>query len=239
MEKFKGFSAKMRFTPVPNVFLSSLLPQINDIDELKTTLHIFRVIYAKRGYPRFVTYRELLGSSSLMVNLREKGSSMDDRLRNALDQAVTRGTILHLALVREEKPEDVYFLNTESDKRAVARIKAGELSLSGLKSTAISDDDLDTEPVPDVFTLYEENIGMLTPMIAEELSEAEKLYPEGWIKDAIREAVSLNKRSWRYISRILESWSAEGKSDGTHRRDTKKTDPGKYGKQGYGHMVRR
>ena len=79
---------------------------------------------------------------------------------------------------------------------------------------------------------------MLTPMIAEELREAEKLYPENWIRDAVKEAVSLNKRSWRYIARILERWSAEGKSDGTHQRYSK-TDPDRYVKQRYGHVVQR
>ncbi len=94
------------------------------------------------------------------------------------------------------------------------------------------------EEQPDIFTLYEENIGMLTPLIADELREAEKLYPENWIKDAIKEAVSLNKRNIRYIVRILEHWLAEGKGDGTHRRYSK-TDPDKYIKGKYGHMVQR
>jgi DnaD/phage-associated family protein len=79
---------------------------------------------------------------------------------------------------------------------------------------------------------------MLTPMIAEELREAEKLYPETWIRDAIKAAVNQNKRKWSYISAILERWSAEGRSDGTYQRDSK-TDPDKYIKGKYGHMVRR
>ncbi|GAI16044.1 unnamed protein product, partial [marine sediment metagenome] len=83
------------------------------------------------------------------------------------------------------------------------------------------------------------DIGMLTPMTAEELREAEKLYPETWIRDAIKEAVNQNKRKWSYISAILERWSTEGKSNGTYRRDFKKTDPDKYIKQKYGHMVKR
>ena len=37
----------------------------------------------------------------------------------------------------------------------------------------------------------------------------------------------------------LERWSAEGKDDGTYRGDFKKTDPDKYIKGKYGHMVRR
>ncbi|GAH34088.1 unnamed protein product, partial [marine sediment metagenome] len=31
MEQFKGFPAKMQFTSLPNLFFSSLLPQISDI----------------------------------------------------------------------------------------------------------------------------------------------------------------------------------------------------------------
>ncbi|GAH84943.1 unnamed protein product, partial [marine sediment metagenome] len=31
MEQFRGFPAKMQFTPLPNLFFSSLLPQISDI----------------------------------------------------------------------------------------------------------------------------------------------------------------------------------------------------------------
>jgi DnaD/phage-associated family protein len=80
---------------------------------------------------------------------------------------------------------------------------------------------------------------MLTPMIAEELREAEKIYPESWIRDAIKEAVSQGKRKWSYIAAILERWSTDGRDDGAHRRDFKKTDTDKYIKGKYGHMVRR
>jgi DNA replication protein len=76
-------------------------------------------------------------------------------------------------------------------------------------------------------------------MIADELRDAERLYPQTWIRDAIKEAVSRNKRNWRYIAKILERWSAEGKSNGTYRGDFKKTDPDKYIKGKYGHIVRR
>ena len=62
MGKFEGFSGRMRFTAIPNVFFSSLLPEITDIAELKTTLHIFWLLYGKRGYPRFVSYTELEGT---------------------------------------------------------------------------------------------------------------------------------------------------------------------------------
>ena len=90
-----------------------------------------------------------------------------------------------------------------------------------------------------IFSLYEQNIGMITPMIAEELKEAERLYPEEWIKQAFEEAVMLNKHSWRYISRILEHWASEGKESGEYRRSSKEGSSDKYIKGKYGHIVRR
>ena len=237
MKQFTGFPARMQFTPVPNLFFSRLLPQINDMAELKTTLHILETLYHKRGYPRFVTYRELLANKSLMSSLSQITRPADEVLRNALGMATKRGTILHIALAKDGKDEDIYFLNTESDRQAIAKIQSGELHLPGLKAERQAY--IETEEPPDIYTLYEQNIGMLTPMIAEELREAETLYPEIWIRDAIKEAVNQNKRKWRYIAAILEHWATEGKGDGTYRRDFKKADPDRYIRQKYGNLVKR
>lgn len=236
MKQFNGFPARMDFTSIPNLFFSSLLPQISDIAELKTTLYVLAVLYRKRGYPRFVTCRELLGSTGLMSSLKGAAEPADELLRSALKMAAERGTFIHMVLDRDGVSEDAYFLNAESNRQIVNKIQSGELKLSGLRAEKQAY--IETEEQPDIFTLYEQNIGMLTPMIAEELREAEKLYPESWVRDAFKEAVSLNKRSIRYIIRILENWSAEGKNDGTYRRDSK-ADPDKYVKGKYGHMVRR
>jgi len=239
MKQFSGFPAKMQFIPLPNLFFSTLLPQINDMAELKTTLYILATLYRKRGYPRFVSYRELLSSTSLMRSLREIAEPPEKLLRKALEMAVKRGTILHIVLDRDGVSEDIYFLNTEESRQAVAKIEGGELILPGLKTAGQTYLDAGVGEQSNIFTLYEQNIGMLTPMIAEELREAEKLYPAAWIKDAIKEAVNQSKRKWSYISAILERWSSEGRSDGTYRRDSEKTDPDKYIKGKYGHMVQR
>ena len=237
MKPFQGFPARMDFTPVPNLFLSRLMPQISDIAELKTTLYIFMSIYSKKGYPRFVSSGELLSNASLMQSLSLTDKSAEEVLANALESSVKRGTILCLTADTNGKTEDIYFLNTQSDRQAMDRVKNGELNLPGFELKAKAA--VQTEDLPDIFTLYEENIGMLTPIIAEELKEAEKLYPETWIRDAIKKAINQNKRKWNYISAILERWSAEGKDDGAYRRDAEKEDPDKYIKGKYGHMVRR
>jgi hypothetical protein len=45
---------------------------------------------------------------------------------------------------------------------------------------------------PNIFVLYEQNIGPLTPLLADELMEVEDTYPCSWIVDAFRDSVDLN-----------------------------------------------
>jgi DNA replication protein len=234
MKTFDGFpSGRVEFTAVPNAFFSALLNDINDLDELKTTLHFIAVIYRQKGYPRFLRYRELLENTVLIQALR--GS--EQALREALDKAVSRGTVLALTVV-DGAEENIYFLNDAPGRQALAKIRSGGLKLPGVK-VAPPQVPVQAEELPDVFTLYEQNIGMLTPMIADELRDAEKLYPPDWIRDAIRESALHNKRNIKYILKILENWSVEGRFDGPYQRDTQETGPGKYFKGKYGHMVRR
>jgi DnaD/phage-associated family protein len=234
--KFSGFPARMEFTPVPNLFFSGLLPQITDIAELKTTLFIIAELYRKRGYPRFVGYNELL-DSGLMDALKGQDRTAEEALNSALDMAVERGTLLRVEPEKSAKATTVYLLNDEQGRKAVEKIQNGEIRIGGRKYRQPVR--RETGEQPDIFALYEQNIGMLTPMIADELREAEKLYPQEWLREAIREAVGQNKRKWSYISAILKHWAEEGRSDGTYTRHTQQADPDKYIRGKYGHMVRR
>ncbi len=236
MEEFKGFPRSMEFTPLPNLFFSKLLPAITDITELKVTLYVLAVLYRKRGYPCFVTVSELLGRSGLVKILANEAEPVAEVLRRTLKMAAERGTLLHVEMEKDEVTEDAYFLNTESNRGVVEKVSRGEIELGGgwVGRQAAEP----AEELPNIYALYEQNIGLLTPMIAEQLKDAEQVYPEGWIKDAFKEAVTLNKRNWRYIARILESWSTEGKKDGAYQRYSE-ADPDKYIKGKYGHMVRR
>jgi len=135
----------------------------------------------------------------------------EETLRQALDSAVEHGALLHSTLNINRVLEDVYSLTVDSRQ----------------------------SPAINIFALYEQNIGIITQLIAEELKEADKLYPPQWIEEAFKEAVTLNKRSWRYIARILERWASEGKDSGEYRRRIKKIDPDKYIKGRYGHLVQR
>jgi len=59
MKKFEGFPTRMEYTSLPNVFFSGVLPYIDDMAELKTTLHVLAKLYRKKGYPRYIYSQEL------------------------------------------------------------------------------------------------------------------------------------------------------------------------------------
>jgi DnaD/phage-associated family protein len=233
MNGFNGFPARMEYTPVPNIFLNSVLAEITDTVELKLTLHLFRLLYFKKCSPRYVTLNEMLSDAGLMSGMNNN----EETLRQALASAVQRKTILHAA-AEDGAHADIYLLNTAANREVVGKIEDGEKQFTGFETKRVIPE-VPAAAQPNIFTMYEENIGLLTPMIAEELRDAEKMYPEVWIKDAIKEAVNAGKRNWRYIAAILERWATEGKSDGTHLRDFKKTDPDKFIKGKYGHAVKR
>ena len=70
-----------------------------------------------------------------------------------------------------------------------------------------------------VFQAYEEEIGPLTPAIADTLKDAEELYDPQWIIESFSLAAQNstptdNKRNWRYCEKILKRWKKEGKDDG-------------------------
>ncbi|HEV2405354.1 MAG TPA: DnaD domain protein, partial [Ktedonobacterales bacterium] len=72
---------------------------------------------------------------------------------------------------------------------------------------------------PTIYALYEQNIGLLPPLLAEELREAAEEYPPEWIEEAFRLAMQQNRRRWSYIRAILRRWKTEGKGEqpyGTH-----------------------
>ena len=70
---------------------------------------------------------------------------------------------------------------------------------------------------PNIYQLYEANIGALTGIIADHLKDAERDYPDGWVEEAITLAVEHEKRSWKYIQGILERWRKEGKRETTRK----------------------
>jgi len=71
---------------------------------------------------------------------------------------------------------------------------------------------------PNIFKLYEDNIGFIVPMMRDILLDAEQEYPEAWIQRAFQLAVKRNARNWSYIQAILERWKTSGFDSGNVKR---------------------
>ena len=64
---------------------------------------------------------------------------------------------------------------------------------------------------PNIYSIYEQEIGALTPFLAEELGDIEKEYPDGWFEIAVREAKKSSGRvTLKYVMAILKRMKSDG-----------------------------
>jgi len=191
MSNFNGFTSSETFTQIPDSFIG-LIHEIDDIAELKLTLFAIHRIEHIEG-----NFRALCESDFETESL---GLSMDE-IRLGLRKALERGTLL-----RSEHEADVfYFLNSPRGRLAAEAFANGQWR-DVAKTFA-------TMNKSNVFKLYEENIGALTPLISDMLREAEKNYPGIWFEEAFEIAVSRNVRNWKYVEAILARWKENGKDE--------------------------
>ncbi len=226
---FSGFGRGMKFTPVPNAILGPLLEQIQDAAELKVTLRSVWLFHRKRGRPQVARQSEFLNDPTLLRGLGGLGRAPREEIRRGLELAVGRGTLLMHQPDEDDESTQVFILNTEAGRIILAQLRQGEDL--GPAEAGVVDHELEEEPVgakPNIFGLYEDNIGPLSPMLAEQLREAESAYPGDWLNDAFQIAVAENKRNWRYIAGILRRWAAEGKDHGKPGRHSPKDSRQKY-----------
>lgn len=206
--EFAGFAASDRGTPLPAQFFSELLPVIDDLAELKLTVFCLWALQQKEGDYRYLREAELRADAVL----RERLDITEDALDAALQRALKRGTLLAAQITHGTETQRCYLLNDTSGRALQQRLAGGEW-----QPHRAGEIDL-LPPRPTLYTLYEENIGPLTPMISESLQDAAATYPLEWIEAALKYAVERNIRNWRYISKVLEGWQREGRNDGTFGR---------------------
>jgi DnaD/phage-associated family protein len=177
------------------------------------------------GAVRFVQLRDLQADQTLRASLLSAQPENIDALQVALDSAVEKGYILK-GEINANTNNVIFFLNSARGREAYAAMQSGTWSPG---------DQTTSNPIPPVqpgiFQLYEENIGPITPMIADLLEEAEKVYPQTIIQFAFEEAVKQNARSWKYIDAILRNWQGKGthgKNSPDSEKDRRKYIEGEY-----------
>jgi DnaD/phage-associated family protein len=203
MSNFKGFRDSESFTQLPDSFFQKLLAEIDDPAELKVTLFFLWQVQHMEG-----PYRALR-----QADFDEKALGLPaDEVTAGLEKAAQRGSILEV----EHEAEGVYFLNSPRGRAAAEAFTKRESGEAG-KTQAAS-----VAERPNLFKLYEENIGPLTPMIADTLKDAEGTYSQEWVAEALEIAVKKNIRNWKYVEAILKRWKEKGEHEGKDRQDAEK-----------------
>jgi DNA replication protein len=219
MNKFSGFhEGNHHLTPVPAQFFYELLPEIDDLGELKVTLTLFWKLDRMEGVFRYLRRADFSEDGAFMQGLGATPEDAQAALSDALERAVQRGTVLRAMVDLGNGDEPLYFLNSPKGRAAVQAIERGEWQYSGDARHPVT-----VKPeAPNIFRLYEEHLGLITPMIADALRDAEATYPAQWIEEAIRIAVENNVHNWRYVAAILARWQEEGRDERKDRSDSAK-----------------
>ncbi|HCV28098.1 MAG TPA: DnaD domain protein [Dehalococcoidia bacterium] len=221
-----GFPVGYTSTPVPNPLLSSLLEEIDDLDELKVTLRTIWFLHQRRLFPASIRADDLLSDRTTAAMLHTSGPELEERVSQALEKATRRGTLL---TVRGDGAENLYYLNSDAVRRAVeasfpyrGRVRDGGVPAETYPAPA------EAGSQPSLFADYEHNIGTLTPAVADALRDALDTYPEIWIREAITTAARANARSWNYVAAVLRGWADEGRPDGKPGSDPDSTRSDEY-----------
>ncbi|MCC6499832.1 MAG: DnaD domain protein [Anaerolineales bacterium] len=201
MTTFRGFTDSETFTQLPDKFFHNLLKEIDDAAELKVTMY-----FLWRAEHMDGPFRAL---SRMDFNVKELGLSAEEITRG-LEKAVRRGSMLKV-----ERDAALYFLlNSPRGRAGIQAIESGKWN----PASNISAPPMER---PNVFRLYEENIGPLTPLIADALKDAEELYSDEWVAEAIELAAKNNKRNWKYCEAVLKRWKDEGRHGQKDQRDAR------------------
>jgi DnaD/phage-associated family protein len=202
MKTFKGFTDSETFTQLPDTFFHQLLKQIDDTAELKVTLYLLWRVEHMDG-----SFRALRTDD---FSTKELGLTAEE-ISTGLENAVARGSILMV----EHGARSYFLLNSPRGRATAQAMESGTWNPEGAAPAVPFER-------PNIFRLYEENIGPLTPLIADALKDAEETYSAEWIAETIDVAVRNNKRSWRYCEAILKRWKEEGRGEKQDRRDAEK-----------------
>ena len=223
MSPFSGFNTSTgKNTPIPAAFFTDLLPLVTDLDELRVILWAFRSLDQQQGDLRYLTIEDFIEAEEFIPSLGKTEKEQKERLLKALEGAVRLGALLKA----ENGDQHLFFLNSARGRAALEGLSQGAWQPEAHHTAGF------TASRPNIFALYEQNIGPLTPLIADELRDAEGQYPADWINDAFRLAVTRNARNWRYIEAILRSWKEKGRDERDQRstqEDRKLDSEGQYG----------
>lgn len=162
-------------------------------------------------------------------DLQKQGTAKLHKLRRMLAEARLYGYMNRIRLTLPdgtfdwitevfESPSQNPHPSTSVRKSTTGQSRVG-LSTSGSSTSGKPADIVSTDSVLNVnertallSKLYQDNITLITPIMADTLQDAVLDYPDSsWYEPAFKIAVDNNARNWRYVVTILKNWKEKGR----------------------------
>lgn len=200
-----GFNTNTHLVALPRDFVSACVGLSGEAVLL--LVHYFSICSSAKDSVAYVEQEKLL------ENFSKWHGSQKQKAKTALDALLEKA----LLIPWRENETDYLIAGTPEGRFLYQNLSLGEKSLLEETSSNLSLED----ERPNIFKLYETHIGIITPMMAEQLKQDEIDFPAEWIEDAVREAVERNARNWKYVKAILLAWKERGrdKRDEGHQSD--------------------
>ena len=233
-DRFEGFASSSTATAIPNLFFSRVLPTLSGPDALLAFLWLGKVTQAIKGAVRCATADDIWADDGAAAAFEALGSGRSG-LDAGLDECADKKALAVLDMAGAGGHSRHYFVNTPESRRTIARIRAGELHV---RPSAITSERESAPSAPTIFKLYEEHFGTITPFVGDRLLEVSRTYPEAWVEEAVRAAALAQAKNWRYVERVLDRWTREGRTYETAGRNTLEEQKQRFLGGRYGHIAK-
>jgi DNA replication protein len=202
------FKTGQKMIPFPVQLFTEILPRLHNESQLRATLYTWYAIMSKGSGQRYVYLSQLLTDPVLLSWFTHLGGK--NGIQRGLDQSCREGIFLQLQIGEDDK---ILAPNDESGARLITDMKSESVAHHNQSRDSSPETNYERTVVSNVVEKYENEIGMLTPVIADMIAIAEQMYPTTWILEALDIAAQSNARSWKYVAAILARWKNEGKNN--------------------------
>jgi len=209
------------YTQVPND-LFEMMPSMTEA-ELRVALVLCRQTFGYHRDQTEMSLREMSEATGLSVNGAVAGAKAAEE--RGLVQKISDGqktTAWKLIVVTTKKTTKKAKGVSASDTGCITQCYTSvspsdtqlglnkKETIKETEAAAVSDGE---KQRPNIYTVYEQEIGPLTSSIGEALRDAVEQYTEAWVVDALKVSAASGVHNWRYAHGILKSWKAKGRQD--------------------------
>ena len=206
-----GFESP-NYTQVPN----DLFDRLKEFEkaDLKVLMVVIRNTFGYHRDRAKITTREMATLAGLSVASVQPAAEKLEKM--GLIEQIKDGT--HTTVWRAVVADDS-MIGTKKKKRdstigtsVIQPLVQTDSTTGTLQSSLKKDKEKETKLEGEVFKLYEQNIGNMTPIIADRLGEMLNEYGNIFVADAITEAAERNARNIKYIEACCRNWKANGRA---------------------------